>query len=66
MTNAFFRNFTIDEKRIHPMWNKFDEIRIKRKQVIHPNIKKINYSDAHKVVSNAIKLHSWILDLARH
>lgn len=64
MRNAFFYNMTKTEREHHDIWVKFENVRQKRKQVIHPHTMKLSIEAAHEVLFNFISIHGWILNLS--
>jgi len=64
MRKAFFDNMTDDERNKHDMWIKFDNIRKKRKNVIHPHTKIPSHAETYQLFLDVISIRDWVLSLS--
>jgi hypothetical protein len=57
---AFFEGMSDTKRKNHEIWIKFENIRIKRKQVVHPHTKIPSYVETNKVLLDVIAIRNWI------
>jgi hypothetical protein len=55
---------TDDERKEHSIWIKFENVRTKRKQVIHPHTKILSHSETYQVFLDVISIRDWLLSLS--
>jgi hypothetical protein len=65
MKQAFFESMKDQERKDHPMWIKIMHVRTKRKEVVHPHVKRAEQAEAYEVIAEIIDIRKWIMNLSR-
>ena len=47
------------------LWDKFNKVRLIRKNTVHPYVRKMNYEDAKEVIQNCNEIIEWIVQLVK-
>lgn len=61
---GFFANMPDSERVNHEIWIKFENIRAKRRQVIHPHYAIPSYEETYQVLLDVVSVRDWILSLS--
>jgi hypothetical protein len=65
MKQAFFESMTDQNRKDHAIWKKIMHVRTKRKEVVHPHVKRAEQAEAYEVLAKIIDIRKWILNLSR-
>lgn len=60
---AFFNQLNENKRKRHLIWIKFENIRAKRKQVMHPHTRKVDPPEAYEVFLDVVAIREWIIRL---
>lgn len=61
MRKAFFSNITDKERAEHEIWIKFENVRTKRRQVIHPHTKMLSNEETYQAIIDVLYITQWIM-----
>lgn len=64
MRKAFFNDMTESERIRHEIWIKFENLRSKRREVMHPHTKKLLPEESNQALLDFIAIRDWIMSLS--
>jgi hypothetical protein len=60
MKKTYFAHMDNMTRESHPIWLKFDEVRTKRKNVVHPYIKRFTADETKQILMDVLDIVKWI------
>jgi hypothetical protein len=60
MKNQYFKNFNDESRKKHPTWQKLENVRKKRRSVVHPHTKIPSLEETKNVLLDIHEITSWL------
>jgi hypothetical protein len=60
MKNQYFNNFDDERRKQHPVWQKLENVRNRRRSVVHPHTKIPSLEETKQVLLDIRDIISWV------